>query len=187
MRIWLLNILFDDCYIFLFFLQEETMSKTGRYSAVRVRANPPGRAKLASKLADQSQRGPVRTTPAIYLQQRVKVRTWHFFYKKFTRHTHTHTHTHTVCLDNKSWEEVLSEQCFLFVKRERSCPGTCAVPFLCDLSYGPPLAGSWSPLCHPIKKNPRIAHDSCPFNVPPQISEPSGFWMQLPKDKKIVK
>ncbi len=52
------------------------MSKTGRYSAVHVRANPPGRAKLSSKLAGQ--RGPVRTTPAaIYLQQRVKVRTWH--------------------------------------------------------------------------------------------------------------
>ncbi len=56
------------------FLREETMSKTGRYSAVQVRANPPGRARLASKLAGQ--RGPVSTTPAaIYLQQRVKVRT----------------------------------------------------------------------------------------------------------------
>ncbi len=55
------------------FLREETMSKTGRYDAVQVRANPPGRAKLASKLAGP--RGPVRTTPAaIYLQQRVKVR-----------------------------------------------------------------------------------------------------------------
>ncbi len=98
------------------FLQEETMTKTGRYSAVQVRANPPGRAKLASKLADQ--RGPARTTPAaIYLQQRVKVRTWIFFYKNFTRHKHTHPHT--VCLDNQSWEQVLSDQWFLFIKRER--------------------------------------------------------------------
>ncbi len=57
------------------FFREETMSKTGRYSAVQVRANPPGRAKLASKLAGQSQpERPVRTTPAL-LQQRVKVRT----------------------------------------------------------------------------------------------------------------
>ncbi len=36
-------------------------------------------------------------------------------------------------------------------------------------------------------KNPR-PEASCPFkvrrHVPPQIFEPSGFWMQLPKDKK---
>ncbi len=37
------------------YIQGFFMSKTGRYSAVQVRANPPGRAKLASKLASQSQ------------------------------------------------------------------------------------------------------------------------------------
>ncbi len=133
-------------------------------SAVHVRANPPGRAKLASKLAAlnlaaqvrASQRGPVRTTPAaIYLQQQVKVRTLLFFFTKSSLDINTHTR-----LDNKSWEQVLSDQWFLFIKREMSCPGTCAVPFLChptcvgahDFSHGPPMTGSWSPLCHPIKK-----------------------------------
>ncbi len=56
---------------------------------------------------------------------------------------------------------------FYLLKREMCCSGACAVPFLChptcvgahDFSYGPPLTGSWPPLCHPIKKNPRIAPD----------------------------
>ncbi len=98
----------------------------------------------------------MRTTPAIYLQQRVKVRTWIFYSKSSLD---TNTHTHTVCLDNKSWE-VLSDQWFLFIKREMICPGTCAVPFLCDFYMTfpmGPLAGSWSPCATQLNKNPRIA------------------------------
>ncbi len=89
----------------------------------------------------------------MYLQQRVmKIRTCIFFYKKFTRHKHTHT----VCLDNKSWEEVLSDQWFLFIKREMSCPGTCAVPFLCDFYMTSPMGPPWlvlgPPCATPLKK-----------------------------------
>ncbi len=55
-------------------------------------------------------------------------------------------------------KEVLSVQCFLFIKREISCPGTCAVPFFChptcdgahDFSHGPP---SWLDLATPLKKS----------------------------------
>ncbi len=134
------------------------MSKTGRYSAVQVRANPPGRAKLASKLAGQ--RGPVRTTQAaIYLQLRVKVRTLFFFTK-----SSLDTNTPSVWI-NQSWEHVLSDQWILFIKRQMSCPGTCAVPFLCDFSMTFPMA----PLCHPIKKileSPlRGGSSPCPFEV----------------------
>ncbi len=102
--------------------------------------------KLALNLAAQvsvSQRGPERTTPAdIYLQQQ----NMSSFYKS-SLDAH-------VCLDNeRSLEQVLSVQWFLFIKREMSCPGTCAVPFLChptcvgahDFSHAPPVTGSWSP------------------------------------------
>ncbi len=80
-----------------------------KYSALQVRANPPGIGKQASKLAlilaaqvRARQRGPVRTTPAaIYPQQQ----NMSSFYKNVTRHTHS------VCLDNeRSLEQVLSVQ-----------------------------------------------------------------------------
>ncbi len=66
-------------------------------------------------------------------------------YKKFTKHA--------VWLDNeRSWEQVLSVQWFLFIKREMSYPDTCAVPFVChptcvgayDFSHAPPPHWSWT-------------------------------------------
>ncbi len=96
---------------------------------------------------------PVRTTlAAIDLQQQNMSN----FYKKFTRHTHT------ICLDNeRSWEQVLSVQWFLFIKREMSCPGACAVPILChptcvgahDFSHGPPWLDLGPPCATPLKKS----------------------------------
>ncbi len=121
------------------------MSKTGRYSAVQVRANPPGRAKLASKLASQSQPERASEDYTSHLSAATgESQNINFYFK----------HTHTICLDNKSWE-VLSDQWFLFIKRDELSRHLCGAIFmwlLHDFSYGPPLAGSWSPLCHPIKK-----------------------------------
>ncbi len=68
-----------------------------------------------------SQRGPVRT---IYPQQ-----TDHENMSNFYKNS---PHTHIVCLDNeRSLEQVLSVPWLSFIKREISCPGTCAVPVLC--------------------------------------------------------
>ncbi len=46
-----------------------------------------------------------------------------------------------------------------------SCPGTCAVPFLCDFYMTFPMGPPWlvlgTPLCHPIKKileSPLLKH-----------------------------
>ncbi len=97
-----------------------------------------------------SQKGPARTTPAAIYPQQTDHENMSNFYKNSLD-----THTHIVCLNNeRSWEQLLSVQWLLIIKRDTSCPGTCAVPFLChptcvgahDFTHQPPLTGSCPPV-----------------------------------------
>ncbi len=83
------------------------------------------------------------------------------FSQKFNRHAHKHR---LFGQWKKLRASIVSAQWFLFIKREISCPGTCAVPFFWHptcvgahyFSHGPLLTGSPPPppppVCHPIKK-----------------------------------
>ncbi len=144
------------------------MSKTGRWSAVRcsagqsqsTRQGQVGHKLAALNLAAQvraGQRGSVRITPAAVYPQQTDHENMSNFYKNSLTRTHTH------CLFgqwNKLRTSIVSVQCFLFRKREISCPGTCAVSLFyhttCigahDFSHGPPLTGSCPPCATPIKK-----------------------------------
>ncbi len=146
------------------------MSKTGRCSRVQSRSQQSTREGQVGQQISNPEPGstgqsrPVRTTPAaIYLQQQ----NMSDYYKKFTRHTYTHTHTHTHRLFGQ-WkkfclycQQVLSVQWCLFIKREMSCPGTCAVPSLChptcvgahDFSHGPPWLDLGATCATPFKKS----------------------------------
>ncbi len=72
-------------------------------------------------------------------------RTWAIF-TKISLDTHTHTHTHHLFGQWKKLRTSIACSVVFIYKREMSCPGTCAVPFLCHptcvgahySSYGPP-------------------------------------------------
>ncbi len=80
--------------------------------------------------------------------------------------------THTVCLDNgRIWEQVLSlfsgfnlEKDRLVVQALVQCPFSIIPLVLGHMTFPiAPPTGSWSPLCHPIKKilESPLVHVSC--------------------------
>ncbi len=88
------------------------MSKTGRYSAVQVRANPPGRAKLASKLASQSQPERASEDYTSHLSAATGESQNMIFFTKSSLDTNTHTH---VCFCEK-WGHPIGVMVFILYK-----------------------------------------------------------------------
>ncbi len=73
-----------------------------------------------------SQKGPARTTPAAIYPQQTDHENMSNFYKNSLD-----THTHIVCLNNeRSWEQLLSVQWLLIIKRDKLSRHLCSALFM---------------------------------------------------------
>ncbi len=85
------------------------------------------------------------------------------FLQKITRHAHTarmHTHTQFGQWHSLLRTSIVCSVVFIYKKRDELSRHLCSALFLSShlcwgtllFSHGPPLTGSWPPMCHPLKK-----------------------------------